>query len=364
MKKMIYGALLGLISAIIILFAIGRTNGAPVLTYVYSNSMEPLIKVNDAFLVLPEGDYQIGDIIMYRPMVLQAPYITHRIIGKGEKGYLTKGDNSPFKDQDSNEPEVIKERIIGKVFTINGQPLIIPGLGHISKAIQKGLGRYTSYLSVIFLMIGILSAVKSKNRKRKPRHRLRLKHIYRAITVIAVIVIVLSIYLGSRVTRVKYLVSEYPGTLGDQVQLNQPGQLSMEVSNKGLVPVWSVLKAIEPLSISQAPEYIKPLSKEAVILDVVAQRETGLYQGYVQIYNYPILLPRSLVVTLHNIHPMLALMTTGLSFGLYMSIIFKAIGRIHGLEEWIPLRAIKDKLTARRMKRIKASLIGKRRIRS
>ena len=152
MKKLIYGALIGLIFVFVIINYGASTNGAPVLTYVYSNSMEPLIKVNDAFIVWSSHKLQVGDIVTYRPLVLNAPYITHRIVAVGADGYITKGDNAPYKDQDSGEPEVRADRIVGKVVTINGQPLIIPGLGKLVSGVQAGIGKYTGYLSLIFLL--------------------------------------------------------------------------------------------------------------------------------------------------------------------------------------------------------------------
>ncbi|HWT75407.1 MAG TPA: S26 family signal peptidase, partial [Mobilitalea sp.] len=88
MKKLMYGVLIGIV--LVIIFIAGTyTKGTPILSYVYSNSMEPLIKVNDAFIVWPKSNYQLGDIIMYRPVVLEALYITHRILAIGDTGFIT-----------------------------------------------------------------------------------------------------------------------------------------------------------------------------------------------------------------------------------------------------------------------------------
>jgi signal peptidase len=96
-KKTLIGTVALLVLAAIVISSGGYRNGRPAITYVYSNSMEPLIKVNDAFILWPASHWKTGDIIMYRPQVLNAPYITHRIIGIGESGYITKGDNSPLQ---------------------------------------------------------------------------------------------------------------------------------------------------------------------------------------------------------------------------------------------------------------------------
>lgn len=366
MKKLIYGALFGLLLAVIYIMAGAHTNGAPVLTYVYSNSMEPIIKVNDAFLVWPDSSPEVGDIIMFRPLVLDAPYITHRIIAIGDNGYVTKGDNSPVQDQDNGEPEVVSSRIIGKVVTLQGKPMLVPGLGRFTSYLQGLIGGNAKYLSLFFLLAGVLSTQVGRHkalRRRKPRNRYRLRHVYRWIILIVMVITILSTYLGSRVTQVKYMVSEYPGTLGDQVEVNREGQLVLEVRNNGFYPVWILVDGITPLSIADAPAYLFPQSKERLLLHVLPQRNTGIYQGYVQIYKYPVILPRLWMVKLHSLHPYLAILAVGFTFALIFKLIFLLLNKIHGFEDWIPLKTIKDKLTERRMRRIRAKLLGRRRVR-
>lgn len=363
MNKIMIGALFGLF--ILIVISIGaKTNNTPILSYVYSDSMEPVIKVNDVYVVLPEKEYGIGDIIMYRPAVLEAEYITHRIIGIGNNGYITRGDNSIYSDQESNEPEVLQDRIVGRVFTINGQPLILPFIGFVSNKGQSFLGGFTKYLSALFLLIGIISLVKGnllQKQKRRFRTRLRLKHIYRIIIIIGVTVVITSIYYGSRVTGIRYLVSEYPGTRGDHIAVNETDQIMLNVSNNGVVPVWSVISGITPIYYEEEVQYISVRSQKEISLMVRPHSITGLYRGYVQIYNYPVILPRSWVSFLHSIHPFVAMVSVGIVFGIYLLILMRCLEHIPGFESWIPLRAIKDKIAERRMKRARARLLGRRR---
>ncbi len=363
MKKLMNGALLGLVIAVFILMASTYTNGAPILTYVYSNSMEPLIKVNDGFIVWPISKPKIGDIIMYRPVVLKASYVTHRIIQIGENGYITQGDNSPYPDQMIGEPEVRIHHIVGKVVTYQGQPILFPGLGNIPSRIKEGVGSNAKYLSLLFLALSIISLffVKNSKRRRKPRHRLRLKQVYQSIIWFGMISIIITIFIGSRVSQVKYLVSEYPGTLGNQVEVNHPGELIMNIQNNGLVPIWPIITGIAPLSIKSSPTYLPPKSKGSVIIAVPPVQKTGIYQGYIQIYNYPAFLPRTLVIYLHRLWPTLAMLITGIIGGLLLKLILKLLNRIPGFEEWIPLKAIKDKITTRRIRRVRGKIIGKER---
>lgn len=255
---------------------------------------------------------------------------------------------------------------MGRVVTVNGQPIILPGLGSISAALQKSLGSYAKYLSVLFLILGLLSVMGRGSRtvrRRKPRRRLRLRHIYKAVTVSAVFIVMLSIYFGSRVAQVKYLVSEYPGTLGDQVPLDRPGSLILEVKNNGFVPVWTIPAGIAPLSIDMAPEYIGARASKMIVLKVEPQHQTGVYQGYVQVYNYPVLLPRKWIVYLHRVNPVFAIAAAGLAAGLLFTLFFKGLSRIHGFEGWIPLHAMKDKIMNRRINRTRSKLLGRRRAR-
>ena len=351
-----------LIFVVFLMSSGANIQGAPVLAYVYSDSMEPLLHVNDAFLVLPTRRFEPGDIVMFRPVVLQAPFITHRIVGIGENGYITKGDNSPWQDQKSAEPEVQPDRIVGRVVTINGQPLVIPGLGSFSAAARSLLGKHTQTLAALFLFLGVITAILGRHqpaRRQKPHRRLRLGQVYRFTVILGFGVIILSIFLGSRVSTVKYLVSEYPGTLGDQIEVNKTGQLKLEARNNGLFPVRSVITGIAPFNVVQAPEYIWPLSSQTVLLEVAAQRETGIHQGYVQIYNYPVLLPGAWIAALHRVSPMLAVISTGTAMGLWLVLFFRLLRLNPGFEAWVPLKAIRDKLIRRRMHRVKAILFGR-----
>lgn len=366
MKKIIAGALLGVIFAVFLMSSGANIQSAPVLAYVYSDSMEPLLHVNDAFIVIPTRQVNKGDIVMFRPVALQASFITHRIVGIGENGYITKGDNSPYHDQENAEPEVQRDRIVGKVVSMNGQPLVIPGLGSFSAAARSALGKHTRTLAAFFLIAGIIAALFSRHqsaRKLKPRRRLRLGQVYRFTVMLGIGLIILSIFLGSRVSAVKYLVSEYPGSLGNQIEVNKTGQLKLEARNNGLFPVRTVITGIAPLSVVQAPDYIGPLTSQTVLLGMAAQRETGVQQGYVQIYNYPVLLPGAWIAALHRANPMLAILSTGAAMGLWLILFFKLLCLTPGLEAWVPLKSIHDKMIRRKIHRAKTILFGRSRSR-
>lgn len=364
MKKIIVGVLL--LFVVLVLINGTELAGTPVIAYVYSNSMEPLLLTHDAFIVFPTKKPEIGDIIMYRPVVLQASFVTHRIVGIGDSGYITKGDNSAFRDQENGEPQVSTERIVGKVLTISDRPVVIRGLGKITSVLRAFLGDHTKTLAAVFLIAGVVASLPVRHRTMhtpKPRRRIRLEQIYRYAILFGTGIVILSMILGSRVTVVKYLVSEYPGTTGNQIMLNEPGIIRLEVHNNGLFPVRTIVTGVPPLTVREAPDYLMPLSSKSALAEVSAQHETGIRQGYVRQYSYPLLLPGTWIASLHRISPVLALASVASAMGLWLSLIFMFVFPFHGFYGRIPLKAIRDKVLERRMDRAATKLFGRRRVR-
>lgn len=74
-----------------------------------SGSMEPEIQIGEAIIIKREDTYEIGDIITYS--VKNTYLVTHRIVGKEEENYITKGDNNNSNDNG----KLIQENIEGKV---------------------------------------------------------------------------------------------------------------------------------------------------------------------------------------------------------------------------------------------------------
>ncbi len=80
--------------------------------WVTSNSMHPFLQVGDSVVAESTSPDAIrpGDVLVLRR---EQDYLTHRLIAKSEKKWLTKGDNNVLPDA----PFSTKE-IIGKVFQI------------------------------------------------------------------------------------------------------------------------------------------------------------------------------------------------------------------------------------------------------
>ena len=85
-----------------------------------TNSMDPFLdQDSNAIEILPKNadDINVGDVISY-----QSSYgvIIHRVIEKGEDDqglyYITKGDNSPFKDPSKNRFKDVKGVVVAIIY--------------------------------------------------------------------------------------------------------------------------------------------------------------------------------------------------------------------------------------------------------
>ena len=82
---------------------------------VMSGSMEPAISAGDLLIIHRKAVYQEGDVISFSD---NGNYITHRLVGQTDGGFITQGDSNNVPD---SEP-VYAEQIVGRAV------LVIPGL--------------------------------------------------------------------------------------------------------------------------------------------------------------------------------------------------------------------------------------------
>ena len=88
------------------------SDGNPVRFWVISNSMKPLLQIGDAAIVeaVTFNELKIGDVIVVQR---KDDYLTHRLIYKSQKKWLTKGDNNLMPDHSAQT-----DKIAGKVIQI------------------------------------------------------------------------------------------------------------------------------------------------------------------------------------------------------------------------------------------------------
>lgn len=95
---------------------------------IISGSMEDTIMENDMVVVARQVSYREGEIVMYQDK--RGTYVTHRIIGTTDEGFVTMGDNNPAED-----PDIVPEKaIVGRVI------YVIPKVGRVLDFFQTPYG--------------------------------------------------------------------------------------------------------------------------------------------------------------------------------------------------------------------------------
>jgi len=80
---------------------------------ILTGSMEDTINVDDVVFVHITKDVDVNDIISFND---EGSVVTHRVIEKTDKGFITKGDNN-----NASDGEITKDRVIGKVVKVGKQ---------------------------------------------------------------------------------------------------------------------------------------------------------------------------------------------------------------------------------------------------
>lgn len=80
---------------------------------VSSNSMVPKFKKGDFIVIKKQEKYNVGDIITFEVIEENSKYyITHRIVGKNENEFITKGDANNKNDNYKVYENAIKGKVI------------------------------------------------------------------------------------------------------------------------------------------------------------------------------------------------------------------------------------------------------------
>lgn len=273
--------------------------GAPVqLSYVYSDSMEPTIGVNDGYVLVPANDVAVGDIVTFRSPERDA-YVTHRVVGRSGDGFVTKGDNNPTTDQRSGYSPVARDEILGEVLTFDGAPVLIPQLG---AAIQTVQSHTFELVGGALVLVGLHSA-RAAGRARR-RSVTRVGGLFGPILLVGFVVLTVGFAYGGAAHEVT-LVAVSP---------------SVSSSAPNVVPVG----APHPLDVTLRQE-ARPLLHRVVVADGMAVTErtrnattvrvrgavappesVGPVRVRVTVSRYPAIVPRGLLVRLQRVHPLAA----------------------------------------------------------
>lgn len=286
----LFAVLLGLVSLLV-----APASAPAYLGSATSGSMAPAIGAGDGYVVVAPGDVSVGDVVVFSS-VERGGYVTHRVVGEGPDGLLTKGDANRQTDQATGMAPVPRSAVVGEVLTVGGTLVVLPGLGSLVRVIAD----HGTVALVLVAATGIVVGVRDRKR-RDPRTRgvLRIGDVVPPLLAGAVTLSVAIVLLSSS-SHVVFLQGELDGTATTNVTLDGgAGPFSELVVRADGVTVEerTVRDGRIHLSLS-----VPPSSQDSAVR--------------LRVRPYPGTLPRAHLERLDRIHPLVAaLASIGVVFG-------------------------------------------------
>jgi signal peptidase len=332
-----------LIEVVIVFFLVamivGQVLGQPILLgFVTSGSMEPTLDTGDGFVALPAsltGPVEEGDVITFRAKEIQGGGLTtHRIVGETNRGYITRGDNNPFTDQDSGEPPVTDTQIVAVVWQPGDDVVVIPGVGTVVTGVRDSVSGIQQWAASLFgtrsllgtqglayLLLGVsvgayvIDLVLSGNRDRSRRDTSRdtgtsvrlLIGIFAAAIVLSATATMVA-PAGPQEFEVVSADFDSPGPR--VIEQGTTESTQYRLGNGGYIPVVTYFEpATDGIAVEPNETVIPARSTVNATLSLTAPPETGYYRKFVVEHRYLLVLPQSTIRSLYHVHPWLPIIT-------------------------------------------------------
>lgn len=344
---------------VVIILLIGQFLGQPILLgFVETGSMAPTLEPNDGFVAVPPslaGEIEVGDVVTFDAQELQGGGLTtHRIVEITDEGYITQGDANPFTDQDGPEPVVTDAQIVAVAYQTDGGVVRLPQIGVLFIGIQDGLaslseqfagipilgsmadfgiGNVFVAMGIILLAYAYMSDVGS-GRESRTRSRGRARGYLSAWVILIVILAFIlvpinaSIFMQSGAIGMDVISSSSASENPNVIQRGTTEIRTFAMPNDGFIPLVSILEpGSSGVAIDQSVFALSPGEEEQANVSVTAPEDTGYYVRYLEQWTYPMILPVGVLTTLHNIHPMVAVVAINVTVtGLLIVLFAVSIG--------------------------------------
>ena len=347
------------ILVLVVSLSLGYFLGQPVLlSYAESGSMEPAIDEGDGFVLIPSqisGSPNAGDIVTFQAEQVQGGKLTtHRVMGETETGYITKGDDNPFTDQDSGEPPVTDAQIVGEVVTVGGSPVTVPMLGTFVESTRGMVGSVQRFIAssfgmsavmgtqgLAYLLFGVgvvlffLSTIfgggdRYGRKKSRDKERDELFSTFTVVLVAAffiMLVLTATMLTQGGTTKYELISAESDSPTPRVVPAGDSVDRRYIATNPGHIPVMSFIEPGSPgveVGEKSHEHYIRANQSVNATVTFTAPKEIGYYSMYVVENRYFAVLPPPVIRELYKIHPWVPLaVINGLIAGAF--VVFSAV---------------------------------------
>jgi len=313
---------------------VGQYLGQPVLlSYVETGSMQPVLNPGDGFIAIPAplaGGIGVGDVVTFDAQEIEGGGLTtHRVVEETERGYITRGDNNPFTDQDGGEPVVQEADIVAKALTVGGGVVVIPHLGTVAMGFQSALGSLQTWLAVtfgvrslqgtqglayiLFGLSGVAYVVDwyldrgSRETRERDRSRDDGTSVFAIVGVLAVVLMATATAAmvvpgGSQEYGV--VSAEFESENPTVIERGTSQELEYVVPNAGVVPVYAYVTPQSPgVDVDPQRVAVGGRSQASTTVTLTAPDETGYYRLFVAEHRYLAVLPPGVIDELYGVHP-------------------------------------------------------------
>lgn len=316
---------------------VGQLTGQPVLLgYVTSESMSPTIEAGDGFVAIPaaaSGEITPGTVVVFEAIELQGGGLTtHRVVEVTDDGYITRGDNNPFRDQEGDEPVVTDDHVVATALQVNGRVVRIPGLGtgvetvrggatSAQAAVSESLGLDVTigprklsgaFISVGLVLLLLVFADDFRVGHERDRTRSRSRFENESIDgrwvalVLAFLLLVPANAAMFAPTGTQQVVVD-----GDDLPAGtEPGEAvetELTAENNGLIAMLVLLETTSPDGQLRGGELAVPRGgSETATLSLTAPQPGEQAVVTVSEHRYFLVVPPSIITRLHSIHPLVA----------------------------------------------------------
>jgi signal peptidase len=322
-----------LLAVVVVSLVAGSLLGQPILlSYVETGSMQPAMDPGDGFVAVPSavtGDVSEGDVVVFRAEEVQGGGLTtHRVVGETEQGYVTRGDNNPFTDQDGGEPPVKDAQIVAKALQVNGQVVVIPHLGTLVMSFQgvletaqvrlattfgtrsllgtQGLATLLFALSVVAYAVDWYLAGGDRRRERSTGRDdgTSAKLVLAGFALLVVVAATAAMVVPAGTQEYGVISAEFDSENPTVIRQGTSSNLTYAVPNGGLVPVHVYLEpASEGVDVSPGHLQVDGRSQANATLTLHAADDTGYYRRFVTEHRYLGVLPEGTIDWLYRVHP-------------------------------------------------------------
>ena len=318
----------------VVSLVVGQFLGQPVLlSYVETGSMQPALAPGDGFVAIPAGiagGIGPGDVVTFDAQEIQGGGLTtHRVVEETERGYITRGDNNPFTDQDGGEPVVQDADVVAKALQVGGGVVVIPHLGTVAMGFQSALQSVQTWLAVTFgvrsfqgtqglayIVFG-LSLVAyavdwylnagSRDRETRDRSRDDGTSVFAILGVLALVLMATAtaaMVVPGGTQEYGVVSAEFESENPTVIESGTSQEIEYVVPNAGLVPVYAYVTPASP-DVDVDPQRLSVGSRgeASTTVTLSAPDETGYYRLFVVEHRYLAVLPPGIVDELYGVHP-------------------------------------------------------------